>query len=95
MIGELTCRCSILETREYPRLCWLAQVDMAKFLQVMSVALEDPERATTSPLNHQAIFHVLQDIILPQPSGSSDTAHANQFSVSHSSNIYYHSWQLK
>lgn len=66
------------ETREYPRLCWLAQVDMAKFLGVMGIALEDPDRATTSPLNHQTMFHILQDLILARPAGSTQ---ADQFSA--------------
>jgi hypothetical protein len=51
---------------------------MTRFLQVMGAALEDPERATTSPLNHQTIFHVLQDLILSRPSGSPQV---HQFSV--------------
>jgi hypothetical protein len=66
------------ETREYPRLCWLAQVDMTKFLGVMGIALEDPDRATTSPLNHQTMFHILQDLILARHAGSTQ---ADQFSV--------------
>jgi hypothetical protein len=51
---------------------------MTKFLGVMGIALEDPDRATTSPLNHQTMFHILQDLILARHAGSTQ---ADQFSV--------------
>jgi hypothetical protein len=51
---------------------------MAKFLDVIGIALEDSDRATTSPLNHQTMFHILQDLILA-PGGATSTN--NDFSV--------------